>query len=52
MRLKRYARRLRAFRKEMAVSGDDAVTERALAEACRAKGMSAEAGAATQRGKS
>jgi hypothetical protein len=30
MRLKRYARRLRAFRKEMAVSGDDAVTERAL----------------------
>jgi membrane associated rhomboid family serine protease/Flp pilus assembly protein TadD len=49
MRLRRYDEAIAAFRKEIAVSGDDAVTERALAEAYRAKGMSAEADAALQR---
>jgi membrane associated rhomboid family serine protease/Flp pilus assembly protein TadD len=47
MRLKQYDEAIAAFRKEIEASGDDAGTERALAEAYQAKGMRAEAAAAT-----
>jgi Flp pilus assembly protein TadD len=49
MRLKQYDEAIAAFRKEIEASGDDAGTERALAEAYQAKGMRAQADAATQR---
>jgi membrane associated rhomboid family serine protease/Flp pilus assembly protein TadD len=49
LRLKRYDDAIAADRKEIQISGDDAATERALAEAYKAKGMNAEADAALQR---
>jgi membrane associated rhomboid family serine protease/Tfp pilus assembly protein PilF len=48
MRSRQYGAAISAFQKEIEVSGDDAVTERSLAEAFKAKGMTAEADAATQ----
>jgi Flp pilus assembly protein TadD len=48
MQLQQYDEAIAAFRKEIEASGDDAGTERALAAAYRAKGMKAEADAATQ----
>ena len=49
LRLKRYDDAIAAYRKEIEVSGDDAGTERSLAEAYKGKGMTAEADAALQR---
>jgi len=49
MRLKHYDEAIAAFRKEIEVSGDDPATERSLAEAYKAKGMTAESDAAIQR---
>jgi len=49
MHLKRYDGAIAEYRKEVELSGDDAGTERALAEAYGAKGMTAEAGAARQK---
>jgi len=48
LKMKRYDERLRTFRKEIAVSGEDVATERGLAAAYKAKGMTAEADAASQ----
>ena len=48
MRLKQYDAAIAAYRKEIEISGDDEASERSLAEAYKAKGMSAEAAAATQ----
>jgi len=48
MQLKQYDEAITSFRKEIEISGDDESTERALAEAYKAKGMSAEADAALQ----
>jgi membrane associated rhomboid family serine protease/Tfp pilus assembly protein PilF len=48
MRLKQYDEALAAFRKEIEVSGDDANSERSLAEVYKAKGMTAESDAAMQ----
>jgi membrane associated rhomboid family serine protease/Flp pilus assembly protein TadD len=48
MRLKNYDGAIAAFRKEIEVSGDDEASERSLAEAYRAKGMTTEADAANQ----
>jgi membrane associated rhomboid family serine protease/Flp pilus assembly protein TadD len=48
MRQKQYDEAIAAFRKVIQTSGDDESTERSLAEAYRAKGMSAEADAAVQ----
>jgi tetratricopeptide (TPR) repeat protein len=45
---KQYDAAIAAFRKEIAVSGDDAASERALAEAYQSKGMTPEADAARQ----
>ncbi len=49
MQVKQYDQAIAAFRKEIEVSGDDATTERLLAEAYKAKGMTAESDAALQR---
>ena len=44
----RYDEAIADFRKEIAVSGEDVATERGLAAAYKAKGMTAEADAASQ----
>jgi Flp pilus assembly protein TadD len=49
MRAKRYDDAIAAFRTEVQLSGDDARTERLLAEVYRAKGMTSETDAALQR---
>jgi rhomboid protease GluP len=49
LRLKRYDEAIAAFQKEIEVGGDDAVTERGLSEAYKAKGMMAESDAALKR---
>jgi membrane associated rhomboid family serine protease/Flp pilus assembly protein TadD len=49
MHAKRYDEAIAAFRTEIEVSGDDAATERSLAEAYKAKGMTTDAAAALQR---
>ena len=48
MRQKQYDDAIASFRKEIDVNGDAAATERLLSEAYKAKGMTAEADAATQ----
>jgi Flp pilus assembly protein TadD len=49
MQLKQYDQAIADFRKEIEATGDDAGTEQALAGAYQAKGMRAEADAATLR---
>jgi len=48
LKMKRYDEAIADFRKEIAVSGEDVATERGLAAAYKAKGMTAEADAASQ----
>jgi membrane associated rhomboid family serine protease/Flp pilus assembly protein TadD len=48
MQMKQYDAAIAAFRKEIEISGDDANTERSLAEAYSANGMVSESNAATQ----
>jgi tetratricopeptide (TPR) repeat protein len=48
MRLKQYDEAIAAFRKEIEISGDDTASERSLAEAYKAKGMTSEADVAMQ----
>jgi len=48
LRLKQFDQAITAFRKEIEVSGDDPATERSLAEAYKAKGMTPQADAALQ----
>jgi membrane associated rhomboid family serine protease/Flp pilus assembly protein TadD len=49
MQLKQYDEAIDAFRKEIELSGDDAASEHSLADAYRAKGMTAEADEASQK---